>query len=62
MSTTEERQDTEVVPEEDISPAIAELKPQPQTDVPDSTPEVRLRTLTERGEDAYVKTETNSVK
>ena len=55
MSTTEERQDAEVVPEEDISPAIAELEPQPQTDVPDSTPEVRLRTLTERGAEAYIK-------
>ena len=55
MSTTEDRQDTEVIPEEEVSPAIAELGPQPQTDVPDSTPEVRLRTLTERGEDAYVK-------
>ena len=56
MSTTkEEKQDKEVIPEEEVSPAIAELGPQPQTDVPDSTPEVRLRTLTERGEDAYVK-------
>ena len=55
MSTTEERQDTEVIPEEEVSPAIAELGPQPQTDVPDSTPEVRLRTLTERGAEAYIK-------
>ena len=56
MSTTKEIphvEDTEVIEEEEISPATAEFEPSPQTDVPVSTPEVRIRTLTERGKETY---------